>query len=238
MSGNELKTICLVLRAADYRDSDKILTLFSKEHGRLTALARGAKKGKLKFVAQPMFTGEFLLTGKGDKLYVTQAQQLKSYFSVAGDFSKFASANIMLECTELFLTDEPSPKLFALIVNCLEKLKNGIDPAEILAYFMVKILCVSGYEPHMDSCINCGSTCLEYFSFELGSAVCKDCEVGGDIRLNKDMIALICKSKLCVPKSFDLSEFNQNTKEQVRDMMIKFIEHICERRLKSTKIFE
>lgn len=233
----ELKTTCLVLRTTDYRDSDKMLTLFSREYGKLSALARGAKKGKLKFVSQPMFVGEFLLTGKTDKLYVSQAAQRRSYFSVASDFSKFANAGIMLECTELFLTDEPSPKLFALIVNCLEEIKNGVNPAEVLAYFLVKILCISGYEPHMDSCINCGSTCLEYFSDELGSVVCKDCKVNGDIRLTGGMISLIHKSKSCVPKSFDLSEFNQNTKERVCNMMIKFIEHICERQLKSTKIY-
>ena len=238
MPNKELKTTCLVLRAADYRDSDKMLTLFSREYGKLSALARGAKKGKLKFAVQPMFTGEFLLESKAGKLYVSQAQQLKSYFTIASDFSKFASANVILECTEIFLTDEPAPKLFALSVNCLEKLKNDISPAEVLAYFSVKLLCISGYEPHLDGCACCGSEGQEYFSFEHGGGICGDCKANSDIHLSKDMILLINKSKKLAPISFELSGFKQQTFEQVYNIMLKFIEHICEQKLKSTVIFK
>ena len=80
----EVKTDAIVLKAVDYKDNDKILTLFSPSLGRITAGAKGVKKpkAKLSFSAQPFCFAEYVLAEKGGRYTVTGAYLHESFFSL------------------------------------------------------------------------------------------------------------------------------------------------------------
>lgn len=79
MNGNVL---AIVLRANDYKDNDKIVTLFSREFGRIDALAKGAKKatGHLSAVVKPFVCGEYNIKISNEKAYITQGIAKESFF--------------------------------------------------------------------------------------------------------------------------------------------------------------
>ena len=81
------KVKAIVTRAVPYRDSDMVLTLVSLEEGRLTASARGCLKprAKLRYAAEPMNFGEYMLAGKGDRYIVTDCVQYDSFSPVTAD---------------------------------------------------------------------------------------------------------------------------------------------------------
>ena len=87
----EIKLSAVTLRAADYGENDKILTLLTAENGKITAGIKGVKKpnAKLKFAAQPFCFAEFVLVKKGDKLTVTNCSELESFYDLRTDINKF-----------------------------------------------------------------------------------------------------------------------------------------------------
>ena len=114
------KVKAIVTRAVPYRDADMVLTLVSLEEGRLTASARGCLKprAKLRYAAEPMNFGEYMLSGKGDRYIVTDCVQYDSFSPVTADIDSYYAACMILELLSR-LSPEPQPRLFLAAVNVL-----------------------------------------------------------------------------------------------------------------------
>ena len=145
----EVKTECVVLQAMDYKDNDKLLTLFSPTLGKITAGIRGVKKPKarLAFAAQPFCFAEYILAEKGGRYTVTGAYLHESFFALRSDIIKFYAACAAAElCRELATENERHEGLFIAFIECLKALTlSGEDEAESLIAFALIALQESGY---------------------------------------------------------------------------------------------
>lgn len=133
---------CIVLRQADYRDNDKMLTLFSRTEGKLGVMARGVRKAgsKLAAAAQPLATGEYELHRTGGRLYLRGATVKQEYPHVQTDYDSFTAACVMLEGTErmLSVTGEYGG-LFVTLIHSLYAMETGsVSPDMALAYYLVQ----------------------------------------------------------------------------------------------------
>ena len=90
----EVKTDAVVLKAIDYKDNDKLLTLFSPSLGKITAGIKGVKKpkAKLAFAAQPFCFAEYVLAERGGRYTVTAAYLHESFFELRADVEAFYAA--------------------------------------------------------------------------------------------------------------------------------------------------
>ena len=145
----EVKTDAIVLKAVDYKDNDKILTLFSPSLGRITAGAKGVKKAtaKLSFAAQPFCFAEYILAEKGDRYTVTGAYLHESFFSLRYDIVRFYAACALAEvCLTVLYENESHEGLFIALIEGLKALSLAEDdPAEAVIGFMLIALRESGY---------------------------------------------------------------------------------------------
>ena len=145
----ELKTEAVVLQTVDYKDNDKILTLFSPTHGKLTAGIRGVKKptAKLAFSAQPFCFAEYVLAEKGGRYTVTGADLHESFFSLRYDIVRFYAACAAAEvCKTILPENEAYEGLFIGFIECLKALSLAEEDAgEALVSFMLIALHESGY---------------------------------------------------------------------------------------------
>ena len=145
----EVKTECVVLQAMDYKDNDKLLTLFSPTLGKITAGIRGVKKPKarLAFAAQPFCFAEYILAEKGGRYTVTGAYLHESFFALRSDITKFYAACAAAElCRELAIENERHEGLFIAFIECLKALTLAEeDEAESLIAFALVALQESGY---------------------------------------------------------------------------------------------
>ena len=89
----------LMLRAVDYNENDKILTLLSAERGKISAGIRGVKKAaaRLKFAAQPFCFAEYVLAVRGGKYTVINASENESFYDLRTDVNKFYAASAVSE---------------------------------------------------------------------------------------------------------------------------------------------
>lgn len=145
----EIKTDAVVLQTLDYKDNDKLLTLFSPSLGKITTGIRGVKKpkAKLAFAAQPFAFCEYVLAEKGGRYTVTSAYLHESFFELRSDLEKFYAACAAAEiCRGLAVENERFHGLFIGFIECLKALcLAGEDTAETLIAFILIALRESGY---------------------------------------------------------------------------------------------
>ncbi len=145
----EVKTDAIVLRAIDYLENDKILTLFSPTLGRITAGAKGVKKpkAKLNFACQPFCFAEYVLAEKGGRYTLTGAYLHEGFFPLRYDVVRFYAACAMAEvCLHVLYEEERQEGLFIALVEGLKGLAlSEEDEAETVISFILVALRESGY---------------------------------------------------------------------------------------------
>ncbi len=172
----------VVLRTQKLGEADRIITLFTKEHGRLRAVAKGVRRTKSKFGARlepTSFVDLQLYAGKTFDI-VTQAQSIENFGeALATDYKNWTTANSILEAAERFTENEHEPALqqFNLVVGALRALAHDTyDSSLILDAYLLRSLGVAGFAPSMTTCSKCDLPGPhKYFSLVGGGSVCVDC---------------------------------------------------------------
>lgn len=145
----DVKTDAIVLQSIDYKDNDKLLTLFTPSLGKITVGARGVKKAtaKLAFAAQPFCFAEYVLAEKGGRYTLTGAYLHESFFSLRYDIVRFYAACAATEvCLAILLENEQYEGLFIGLIECLKALALAEeDVAESVISFILIALRESGY---------------------------------------------------------------------------------------------
>lgn len=185
MAGS-LRTEAIVLRSIRYGEADRILHLYTPQRGRVSAIAKGARRTRSRFGArlEPFFHLRAILwesrPSGSDLLTVTGAETLDAHGPLRERAASLdAAARACDAVARLFETDDPSPAVFHLLANELSLL--DADPAASGAAhqlaFRLKLLVAGGFAPQLASCASCGDAeHLSGFSGAAGGVVCSACE--------------------------------------------------------------
>ena len=187
----------VVLKTIKLGEADRIVTLFTRDHGKVRAVAKGIRKTKSRFGARlEPFTHTALLVYRGRNLdTITQADILTSFDEVRKDYARLTAAAALVELVEKITPDrERAASTYRLLLDGLEALRTG-KGATVVPAFLVKLLSISGYHPQLKTCAGCGETAagLGGFSPSLGGAVCADCwrEDRDALRVSVERIQLL-----------------------------------------------
>jgi DNA repair protein RecO (recombination protein O) len=175
----------VVLRSWKLGEADRVLALLTAEHGKVRAVAKGARKMKNRSGARiepTMHAAVQLYRGRGELDTLTQAQLVDAFAGLRGDLARLGRAAVMLEVADRITPDrEPVPALYRLLVGTLRALDAGDRPI-VLAGFLLKLLVQEGVQPSTAACLGCGSDRhLAYFDPAGGGVRCHTC--GGGILL-------------------------------------------------------
>ena len=192
----EIKTTAFVLACTDYKENDKLLTLFSAERGKMTAALRGAKKptAKLKFAAQPFLLGEFILAEKNGFFTVTGASAIDAFYALRADVEKFYAASCMAETLRRVLQeDQPEFALFSALGTAFKLLSYEKTDAKLyLIRFLLTALFEQGVGVDFSACKACGKEAENYaFSFRDGGVYCKNCRPADAVPLKSEVSDLL-----------------------------------------------
>lgn len=148
----QIKTDALLLRAVNFGESDKIVTLLGAE-GKLTAGMRGVRKAgaKLGFAAQPFCFAEYVLARRGSRNTVISASLHDGFFSLSGDIRSFYAAGCITEaCDKLCLEGMEGGPLLVEAVSALGSLAAGGGSGAVVRFF-VRALALAGYALRADA---------------------------------------------------------------------------------------
>ncbi|WP_207952291.1 DNA repair protein RecO [Paenibacillus turpanensis] len=170
----------IVVRSMDYGEGNKIVTLYTKQTGKITVMARGARKLKSKFgaLAQPLTHGEFVFfkTGSGSMGTLNHGEIDRSHSRLREDLTLAAYAAYIAELTDRLTEDgEANPFLFEQLKASLVSLEEGKDPQIVTHLFEWKVSAAAGYEPMLEACAACGADPSEglAFSAAAGGWLCR-----------------------------------------------------------------
>lgn len=169
----------IVLRTIPYGESHKIVTILTREAGKMTAMARGAKKpvSRLSSITQVFVYGSFLLrTGKGMGS-LEQGEPIDSMRHIREDLEATSYASYVVELVDKLSDDgERRVGVFDLLYDALNAINEGYDPEAISLFVEWKMLYVAGIHPILNQCASCGSTEGEFaFSFKEIGFLCHRC---------------------------------------------------------------
>lgn len=181
-----LQTEAVVLRAMKFGEADRILHVFTPDHGRRSVIARGARRPKSKLggrLEPPSYVSLQLHEGRGDIATVTGVSTLAALPRLRERLISIEAATFACDDVgRIFGDGEPHPPIFHLLVNHLRALDDDPAAARIgrqLA-FRLKLLLGAGIAPQLGSCAHCGSPGpLVAFSGEEGGLLCDKCSTKG-----------------------------------------------------------
>lgn len=180
-------TVAIVLRRIDYGDYDLIVTLFTENRGKTSAIAKSAKKSVKRFpgVLESFSRINAVLSrGKGKGMPVLKEASLEEpYFKIREDILKTAYASYWSELITLWMADDaPQPELYRLMTHILAELNRGEIAAPTLSIlFQMRFLSLAGFRPNFDCCHTC-KTALDHIDcasvvvdLSKGGIVCPSC---------------------------------------------------------------
>ncbi len=143
----EFKTDALMLKAVDYGENDKMVTLLTAERGKIGACMKGVKKAnaRLRFAAQPFCFAEYVFAEKGGRHTVTSASLHDGFFPLCEDVEKYYAAAVVCEaCDKLMYEEMPGGELLVAAVSALSRMCVE-DAAFPLITFLLNALRLAGY---------------------------------------------------------------------------------------------
>jgi DNA repair protein RecO (recombination protein O) len=188
----------IVLRTRKLAEADRIITLLTREHGVVRAVAKGVRRTSSRFGSRlEPFTHVALQLAEGRNLdTVTQAVTRDPFGAViSADYDRYTAASVMLETAERLVVEEkePSVQQYLLLVGALRAMTGGEHrPGDVLDSFLLRSLAVAGYAPSFDGCARCG---LEgphrAFNPQAGGVLCPDCRLPGSAQPAPETVRLL-----------------------------------------------
>ena len=229
----------VVLRSWKLGEADRIVSILTREHGKVRAVAKGVRKPTSRFGSRLEPTSHLALQlyrGRGELDIVTQVEIVDRFAELRADLDHLARASAMLEAVEQLSPDrEPNERVFDMLVRALRTLATSESPL-VVAGFFLKVLALEGFEPFVGGCVACGDEGpLVAFDVVEGGTLCASCRRG--TALDPDALALL-QAILGGRLGAALAEPPSRATHAVDHLATRLLEHHLERRLRSIAVLE
>ncbi|MFT3799161.1 DNA repair protein RecO [Microbacterium sp.] len=186
----------VVLRTHKLGEADRIVTMLSRRHGKVRAVAKGVRRTSSRFGArlEPFMVADVQLHQGRTLDIVQQAESLGSYGAqIATHYDRYTAAHAMVETADRLNEAEATPQQYLLLVGGLRTLsQGGRAPRSVLDSYLLRAMSLSGWAPALEDCARCGAPGPhDWFVAQLGGTVCGDCAPAGSARLRGETGGLL-----------------------------------------------
>lgn len=239
------KTEAIVLNRHDFRETSIIVNFYTRDFGRLSGILKGIKNEPAKFAStlEPFSLNDIIFYRKrNSSLHLVSQCDIRDNFNIIRQsIHKVGLASVIVELIGAIMPPEDkNEEIFDLAFTGLKELELTNNPDKIMTIFKIKILALSGFKPHFDSCVSCGSRILgqSKFSLSLGGLLCQSC-------YHKDLSARsIFRGTVASILHIEKNDFKNNLnlgmnpqiKKELELILNSFINFHLERELKSQKV--
>ncbi len=184
-----------MLRTFDLGEADRIVTILTKSHGKVRAVAKGVRRTASKFGSrlEPFMVSDVqFYQGRSSLDTIQQAETLGPYGAdIAGDYDRFTAASVMAETAERLTDTESAPTQYVLLVGGLRSLSMGEHAPNItLDSYLLRAFSIAGWSPVLDACARCGGVSnLHSFVVHFGGVVCDGCAPSGSARVTPGVVS-------------------------------------------------
>ncbi len=188
----------VVLRVHKLGEADRIITLLTRRHGKVRAVAKGVRRTTSRFGARLEPFGHVdvqFYTGRTLDV-ITQVQTVDAFaLPIVGDYQRYTSASAITETADRLIPEEGEPvlKLYLLLVGALRALAEGRrDASLVLDAFLLRSTAIAGWAPALGECARCGTTGPHAaFNVSAGGSLCPECRVPGSVHPAPEVLVLL-----------------------------------------------
>ncbi len=226
----------VVLRTQKLGEADRIVTLLTRQHGKVRAVAKGVRRTGSKFGArlEPFMVADLQLYEGRSLDVITQAESISSYGAlITADYSSYTAASAMVETADKLTESEGSLQQYLLLVGALRSLSRHEHGASLtLDSYLLRALSMAGWAPSFQDCSRCAARGPHSaVVVQLGGVVCDTCAPPGAPRLTADTIALL---GALLTGDWDYSKQSaEQTKAQATGVVAAYTQWHLERGLRS-----
>jgi DNA repair protein RecO (recombination protein O) len=186
----------VVLRTHKLGEADRILTLLSRRHGKVRAVAKGVRRTSSRFGArlEPFMVADVQLYRGRNLDVVQQASSIGAYGAeIAAHYDRYTAAHAMVEAADRLNEAEATAQQYLLLVGGLRALARGEHaPRSVLDSYLLRVMALSGWAPALGECARCSAAGpQEWFVAQLGGTVCGSCAPTGAARLHPETSSLL-----------------------------------------------
>ncbi len=238
------KTTGFILKQADYKERDLILTVLSQEYGRISFIAAGVKKlsSKNAGAVLPYTKAEFLFDYKEKRnmFRMKTAHTVSLYRYLHEDLKASAAAAVAAEIMDLFTSheNEDTEREYRITEQAFTALNSGKDPDLVLALVMSDVMRIFGILPDVDECSECGSTTATAVSLKHGGFLCARCaeEAGIPVWKKEDLkrFRLLCKAGM---EHLEIVESHTEVRHEDTTLLLSFLETYSGMKIRSFSFY-
>ncbi len=234
----------IVLKSRSYGESNKIVTLLTREAGKVAVMARGAKKptSRLAGITQTFMHGMFVCQRTSGMGTLQQGEHINSMRHVQTDIIATAYASYIVELIDRLVEEGKSePYAFEVLLQALTAIEEGYDPEAITLFVDWKMLPYTGVQPILHACASCGAVDGEFsFSFSQGGFLCHRCFHLDPyiIRLSPKQLKLIRMFYMVSIDQVGKLDLKRDTKRFIKNIVTTIYEEQTGMRLKSRSFID
>lgn len=231
----------IVLHRLNFAETDRIVTLYTRERGKLSAIAKGARKpvSRLAGATEALTYGRFHLAVGKNLDIISQAEVKESFPRIRADLTRIAYGSYLAELVDKSLEEhEPHADIFDLLLSALYLLERPNDPEKIARMFDLQFMGVLGYEPVLDRCVRCRKPIESddlRFSPSLGGLICRECGPLPEdaVAISREAVEVMQRLEDAEAPEVERMEIPREPMNQIARAMRWHIRYRIERDLKS-----
>lgn len=228
----------MVVRWANYGEANRMLTVLTREMGKISVGAVGCRKPKSRLAsgAQLFFYGRLMVRESKGRSYLASVEMLDAFFDLRSDVRRLAYATYLANAAETFMLEgEPNEELFHLLLSAVAQVCYGSgDPRDIRDIYLVKLMDLMGFCPEVEHCLRCGKANEPAMRFvpEEGGVLCTSCAplAGGPI--SAGALRIIASSRW-IPLTKMGSVKLGNYRKEIEDALLGFVRYHMDTRFKA-----
>jgi DNA repair protein RecO (recombination protein O) len=243
------KTPAVILHSLDFAESDKLVTFFTRDFGKLRGIAKGAKRSRKRFGSglEPLTCSAvcFFEKEKASLVRLDHCEIVDPFPHIHSDMLRLGYAGYLAELISVTAAErERSGELYALLIGFFELLNQPAFREEFVRIFELRLLALAGYQPELRSCVVCRREAKDkhrhWFCQSKGGLICSDCvrDSLDHAHLSWGTIRTLQRAQTIELEKIRRLFFSSQAREESRRILPHFIEYRIEKPLKSLRLLQ
>lgn len=238
------KTEGIVLKSFDFRETSRIATFFTRDFGKVKGVLKGIRKDPRKFgssVDRFSVNDIVYYQSRNSEIHLISHCDMKGYFyGLRQDLKRMTAASYAAELVDTVMASEQNnEEIYDLTQDLLNALQTAPDISKLVHMFQIKILSLSGFRPHLGSCVRCSTLIRDRarFNLRLGGLACSNCEdvAGESLAISRGAVASILHVQQTPWEHALRLGISTPIKKELKYVLNHFLVFHLERHLRSTR---
>ena len=224
-----IKVRGIITESKDFKDKDKLVSIYSLENGKTQAVFRGVRGEKAKMKASKnIFTfGDFFIENTKGLNIVTQVDVIETFYPLSQDLDKYYQACTIIDVVKKLGTEESDPVFFLEVIKSLKTLCfDEVKKDYVLCKFLIDVFDGAGYVLDVEKCSSCGSkiTGKKYINYDVGEIICGNCRTYTSQELANSVVTAIKILKNTAYEKLSTVRFSEGTEKELLEILLRNFE--------------